>query len=338
MATEKQTQSSYDFSSTDLLIYMWDKRVPLILISILAAIASIIISFMITPKFRSTVVMFPTTSTSISKNLLASNYSGRASLYEIGEEEQSEQLMQVLNSEQIRNRIIDKFNLMEHYEIDPESKFPMTQLYAEYKSNIKFKLTEYLSVVIEVMDKDPQKAADIANEISNQVDSVYNHMLKQRAIDAFHLVEEQYLEVLEETKDLQDSITKIRALGINDYRTQSERFNEALGRAITEGNERARRILERKLDTLSMYGGNYATIDNQLGYAISRLSDLKERYQEAKLEAEQNLPHKFVVDSAIKAEKKAYPKKSIIVIISTIAAFLLTLVTLIVVENIKRKI
>lgn len=338
MATEKQTQDSYDFSSTDLLIYMWEKRIPLITISFIAAVASIIISLMITPKYRSTVVMFPTTSTSISKNLLANNYSGRATLYEIGGEEQAEQLMQILNSEQIRNRIIDKFNLMEHYEIESDSKFPMTQLYAEYSSNIKFKLTEYLSVIIEVLDKDPQKAADIANEISSQVDSVYNHMLKQRAIDAFHLVEEQYFEVLEETEELQDSISKIRALGINDYRTQAERFNEALGRAITEGNERARRILEKKLDTLSMYGGNYATLDNQLGYAIGRLSNLKERYQEAELEAKQNLPHKFIVDSAIKAEKKAYPKKSIIVIISTIAAFILTLITLIVVENIKKKV
>lgn len=338
MAKENQTENRYDFSSTDLLIYMWEKRVPLILISFLAAVASIIISFMITPKFRSTVVMFPTTSTSISKNLLSENFSGRSTLYEIGEEEQSEQLMQILNSEQIRNRIIDKYNLMEHYEIDPDSKFPMTQLYAEYKSNIKFKLTQYLSVVIDVLDKDPQLAADIANDIAAQVDTVFNNMLKQRAVDAFHLVEKEYNEMTDNMNELRDSINKIRELGINDYETQSERFNEALGRAITEGNSRAERILQAKLDTLSKYGGIYVSIRDQLVYETSRLSRMKQRYQEAKLEAEQNLPHKFVVDSAYVAEKKAYPKKSIIVIISTIAAFLLTLITLIVVENIRKKV
>jgi uncharacterized protein involved in exopolysaccharide biosynthesis len=338
MAKENQIENRYDFSSTDLLIYMWDKRVPLVLISLLAAVASIIISFTITPKFRSTVVMFPTTSTSISRNLLSENFSGRATLYEIGEEEQSEQLMQILNSEEIRNRIIEKYNLMEHYEIDPDSKFPMTQLYAEYKSNIKFKLTEYLSVVIDVLDKDPQLAADIANEIAAQVDTVFNKMLKQRAVDAFHLVEKEYNEMTVNMNELRDSINQIRALGINDYETQSERFNEALGKAINEGNSRAQRIIEAKLDTLSKYGGIYVSIRDQLVYETSRLSRIKQRYQEAKLEAEQNLPHKFVVDSAYKAEKKAYPKKSIIVIISTIAAFLLTLITLIVVENIRKKV
>ncbi|MFW5645498.1 MAG: Wzz/FepE/Etk N-terminal domain-containing protein, partial [Bacteroidota bacterium] len=120
MAKENQTENKYDFSSTDLLIYLWEKRVPLLTISFLAAVASIIISFTITPKFRSTVVMFPTTSASISKNLLADNFSGRASMYEIGEEEQSEHLMQVLNSEEIRDRIIEKYDLKTHYEIDPD--------------------------------------------------------------------------------------------------------------------------------------------------------------------------------------------------------------------------
>lgn len=338
MAKENQTENRYDFSSTDLLIYMWEKRVPLVLISFLAAVASIFISFTITPKFRSTVVMFPTTSTSISKNLLADNFTGRSSLYEIGEEQQAEQLMQVLHSEQIRDRIIEKYNLMEHYEIDPDSKFPMTQLYAEYSSNIKFKLTQYLSVVVDVMDKDPQLAADIANDIAAQVDTVFNNMLKQRAVDAFRLVEKEYYLVRETMNELSDSIDKIRELGINHYETQSERYHEALGRAITEGNTRAQNILQSKLDTLSKYGGIYASTRDQLVYAISHHARLKQRYQEAKLEAEQNLPHKFIVDSAYKAEKKAYPKKSIIVIISTIAAFLLTLITLIVVENIRKKV
>ena len=336
MAKEKNPEGSYNFSSTDLLIYIWNKRIPLITISFIAAVASIIASFMITPKFRSNVVLFPTTTTSISKNLLT-DYYGRTTLYEIGEEEQAEQLMQILNSNEIRDKIIEKYDLLEHYEIEPDSKFPMTQAYSEYESNIKFKLTEYLSVVIDVLDKDPQIAADIANDIAALVDSVYSRMLKQRAYDAFYMVENEYNEIVEEMKVLQDSLDNIRALGINHYETQSERYNEALGRAITEGNTRAQKILEDKLRLLSKWGGTYISIRDELRYETARLTDMKKRYQEAKLELEQDLPHTFIVDTAVKAEKKAYPKKSIIVIISTIAAFFLTLITLIMVENIKRK-
>jgi uncharacterized protein involved in exopolysaccharide biosynthesis len=193
-------------------------------------------------------------------------------------------------------------------------------------------------VVVDVLDKDPQMAADIANNIAGLVDSVYNRMLKQRAIDAFVLVEKEYNTLVENMNELQDSINRIRALGINDYETQAERLHEGLAQAINSGNANARRIFEEKLEVLSAHGGNYVMLRDHLQEESQRLSKMKQRYQEAKLEAEQNLPHKFIVDSAYKAEKKAYPKKSIIVIISTLAAFLLTLITLIIVENIKRKV
>jgi tyrosine-protein kinase Etk/Wzc len=338
MSKEKKKQQAYDFGSTDLLVYMWEKRIPLVLVTFVAAVASIIVSFTITPKFKSTVVMFPTTSTSISKNLLSNNYSGRTSVYDIGDEDQAERMMQILNSEQISNKIIDKYDLMDHYGIDSASKFPMTQLNAEYSANISFKQTPYLSIVLEVLDKDPQTAADIANDIAGMVDTVYNNMLKQRALDAFQLVEKEYNENLSKVEILKDSLDQIRAKGINNYETQSERYYEALGKAIIEGNTEGQKILEEKLKILTKYGGDYLLLRDLLWAETSRLGQMKRSYQEAKLEAEQTLPHKFIVDSAYKAEKKAYPKKSIIVIISTISAFLMTLIILIIIDNLRSKI
>ena len=62
------------------------------------------------------------------------------------------------------------------------------------------------------------------------------------------------------------------------------------------------------------------------------------RYREARLEAEQNLPYKFVVEEAFPSEKKAYPKKSLIVIVSTFASLLFALIVLIVIDNIKARV
>lgn len=338
MASSKHSNYDYDFSSTDFLIYIWNKRVPLILISFLAGVASIIISFTITPKFKSTVVMFPTTGSSISKNLFGDNYTQNSTIYQIGEEEQSEQLMQVLSSVEIRNHIIEKYNLMEHYGIVPESKFPLTQLYAEYNSNIKIELTQYLSVVVDVLDADPQMAADIANEIAEQVDTVYHKMQKQRAMESFNLVKNEYNNMSAEIQVLEDSIKKIRELGVMHYETQAERYHEALGRAINDGNTSAQKVIQAKLDMLATYGGKYIDLRDRLQMTLGRLSRMTQRYQEAQLEATQTLPNVFIVDKAFKAEKKVSPKKSIIVIMSTLSAFFLTLFSLIVVDNIRKNI
>jgi len=337
MGKEQKGSVKYDFASTDLLIYIWEKKKPLAVISALAAILSIIVSFTITPLFKSKVIMFPTASASISKNLLGDNYSGRYSIYEIGDEEQAEKLMQVLNSEEIKDRIIKKYNLLEHYGIDTTSKYPLTQLEEAYRSKVRVRRTEFMSVEIEVKDKSPQMAADIANDISAFTDTVFSEMFKQRALDAFLIVEKEYNELLVNYEQLQDSLNDIRAAGINNYVAQADRYHEAYGKALVLGNNQAIRALDDKLKIMSDIGGDYDLFNTQLAYATGVLSRMKMRYIEAKIELEQSLPHKFVVDHAVKAEKKAYPKKSVIVIVSTLAAFLLGLMLLILNDNLKSK-
>ena len=191
---DNSKQTDYNFNSVDLLIYIWKKRLFLMGVGLVAGIASIIISLMITPMFESSVIMFPTSSASVSKDLLSQNYSGRQDVHGFGEEQQAEQLLQVLNSEPIRSRIIEKYNLLEHYEIEPGEKYPLTRLYETYRSNINFRLTEFMSVEISVMDRDPAYAANIANDIAALVDTVYNNMKKERAREALKLVEREYRE------------------------------------------------------------------------------------------------------------------------------------------------
>ena len=55
------------------------------------------------------------------------------SVLRLGEDEELDQLMQVLQSDEIRRRIVEKFDLMNHYEIKPDSKYPPeTAVYHPY--------------------------------------------------------------------------------------------------------------------------------------------------------------------------------------------------------------
>jgi len=315
---ENTKQTDYNFSSVDLLIYIWKKRAVLMGIGLIAGIASIIISLLITPMFQSSVIMFPTSNASISKDLLSQNYSGRQSVHGFGEEQQAEQLLQILNSEPIRSRIIQKYELMEHYEISPDEKYPLTRLYETYISNINFRLTEYMSVEILVMDRDPEYAANIANDISALVDTVFNSMTKERAREAFHLVEREYLEAVQKLAAMRDSMDLLSAQVSENLKTSGDPTNNLI-KAISEN------------------GALYITMMNMLRYETAMVSDLSLKYKEARLETVQNLPHKFVVEEAYPSEKKTYPKKSLIVIVSTFASLLFALIVLIIVDNIRAR-
>jgi len=206
---------------------------------------------------------------------------------------------------------------MEHYEIDPSSRYPYTELAEQYKSNISFSRTEIMSVEISVMDTDPQIAADIAIDISDLVDTVYNEMKQERALAAFELVKKEYYQAEKEVRALRDSLES----------TGSE-ISESLRR--TGGASMA--YLTR---ALAEHGGTFLTLTNHLDHETERLADLRQRFQEARVESVQELPHKFIVDRAYASEKKAYPKRSVIVMISTAAAFLFTLILLIIIDGLK---
>jgi uncharacterized protein involved in exopolysaccharide biosynthesis len=318
---DKKQQSGYNFSSVDLLIYIWKKRYILIAVGFVAAVASIIISLTITPMFKSTVIMFPASSASISKELLVQNYTSRQTVHGFGEEEQAEQLLQVLNSEPVRTRIVEKYNLMEHYEIDPEGKYPLTELYEQYKSNINFRLTEYMSVEISVMDRDPVISAEIANDISDLVDTVYNGMKKERALEAFRLVEREFREAEDNLVILRDSLDLL-----------SEQVSKKI--KTGDGNDGTTNLIK----AISEHGALYITMLNLVRNESQIVAGLSLRYKEARLEAEQDLPYKFVVESAFPPEKKAYPNKSLIVIVSTFASLLFALIVLIVIDNIRERV
>jgi len=316
-----------------IFLYKWRKT--LLILGVSAAVLSAIFSspLFIAPLYKSTVIMYPASSNSISKSLLTENAGPKKDILEFGADEQTEQMLQILNSNRIKDEVISRYNLAEHYGIKPGAKYYQTRLYYRFNSNITFRRTEYMAVKISVLDKDPQLAANIANEIANLLDSAKNDMQKERATKGFKLVEAEYLSQQNQIELMEDSLTKIRKLGVQDYETQAEMLNRQLAKEIASGNTRAINALENKLKVLALYGGPYVSIRDALVNEKKQLSFIKARYEEAKMDAYEEIPQKFIVENASKAERKAYPIIWIIVLLSTLGTLLAGMLVIYMVER-----
>jgi len=331
----KHTYEGFDSSSFISFLYQW--RRTFFYVAIIAIVLSSIFSssYFITPLFKGEVILFPTSTNAISKVLLSESPNNQ-DILEFGEDEQIEQMLQILNSNKIRDSIISKFNLIEHYEIGEHTSYRYTKLYKRYESNIRFKRTENSGVKIIVYDKDAQMAADIANEIANMYDVVKNEMKRKRAIQALKIVENEYFKLKHEIAVKEDSLTVLRKLGVYDYESQSEMINRQLAMEIAKGNVANINRLEARLDILAKYGGPYVSLRDALEHDKKQLSEIRAKYEEAKVDAEQNLPQKFIVSNAYKAEKKSYPIRWLIVVISTLGALFLTVLIIITFEQIEQ--
>ena len=316
-----------EYSSANLITFFYTNWKKLVIIPFIAMVIAVVFSGpqFIKPLFESQVILFPSTTNSVSKALLPqTNGYGDEDIFEYGDEQQAEQLLQILNSGEIRDSVIAKFDLMNHYDIDPESTYPRTKLFKEYESKIEFARTQFMSVEINVLDTDPQVAADIANYISKLVDKVKRRVARGRAEMGLEIVKTEYHSLQGEIQKMEDKSTELRYKGVHDYESQSAVFNEQYAIALAEGAPQSRvKELERRLDTLAKYGGKYVAIRDELQLLKEEEVKLKTKFDQAKVDVNQNLPATFKVDAARPAERKTYPKRSVLILAVGFATFIL---------------
>ena len=355
--------------STSLVVMAFRWRKPLAILPLIAALGSFIFSApaFITPKYKSSVVFFPPATNSLSRALLNENSTEKQDILAFGAEEEAEQILQLLNSDVIREKITTKFKLMEHYGISPDDNYPMSTLTEEYKENITFSRTEFMSVRIDVLDTDPQMAADIANEIAALLDSTKNNIQKARAEEALSIVEAAYQEKSIAISQKEDSLNNIRSHGIFDYTNQSAIWSEEYAKSFTTYNNekaaleilekhhgknsadssvvntRARiagaaariNAVQRKMNELAAFGGASVSLSEQLEIDRKDQAKLKEQLDKLRIDTRNAISNKFVVNEATKAERKTTPVRWLIVLLSTAGTFILTFIGLLFLERIR---
>ncbi|MGC6433914.1 MAG: Wzz/FepE/Etk N-terminal domain-containing protein [Crocinitomicaceae bacterium] len=325
---ETNPMETFNQERQNLLLFVWKKRKVLILTSGITAIVAIVISLMMKPLFLSTAIVFPTATSTVS---FSEQRNAKASSMDFGEEDQAEQLVQILQSSRIRNRVIQRFDLMKHYDIDPNDKNRNYKLMKEYDGHIRFTRTKYGSIQIDVLDEQPELAAEIANKIVDLIDTVKNNMVLERTVPAFevNLRKKQLLE-----KDLQNVLIQLDSLADMGVISIEGRTN--LYTAYIEAKTSAdRQFLKQQIDVNLKYGAKFDGLEQMRDEKIVKMEKFLDSYEQAESDAYANFTHKFIVERAVKADKKDKPKRMIIVLLAVIGSFVFMVFALLINERIK---
>ena len=309
------------FESLDIIRFFIRHYKPITAITLIGAVVSAVISMLITPQYESSAIIFAASNTSISKELLTDISRSSKNILQFGEDEEAEQILQILQSNKIKKYLIKKYNLLQHYEL-ANAAYPNTALAQKMAENITFNRTRYQSIKISVLDKNPKIAAAMVGDILQLLDTVYNQIQKKRALQALKIVQKEYNRKNKLKQQITDSLNLIRKLGIYDYQAQSKAYSVAMANAIEKGNTLAQNKIQTDIDILQKYGGIFTDLNAQLEYLNEQISLLEAKLSEARVDYEQNLPHKFVVDPPFVPEKKAKPIRWLIVVISTLGGFI----------------
>jgi len=318
-----------EFNFITVLNFLNEFKRPIIILTLVAGLAGLIFSmpFFMPPKFQSTVVLFPATTNSISKAILSENQGEKNDVLALGQEEEDEQLLQILQSDYITNKVIKKYDLMKHYDIDPNGGYPYTKLAKEFAKNITYRRTEYMSVEISVMDVDKEMAAKMANDIAAYADTARNDVLHERAREVLAIVKQKYDEKQDFINKMVDSLGKIGEIGVPPYSTQgTSSLSQDYIKAATTGNKKLADELKQKMELQEKYAPIQKSFLDRIEFENKELSAVRTNYEHAMTDASSTLPATLIINHATPAERKSWPVRWLIVAVSMLSALALSII------------
>lgn len=321
-------KNEMEMNSLDLLGFLWKNRKSILIIGFIAAVVSSFVALVIEEKFESTVTLYPSKTSSVSFGEINNE---DQTVSKFGEEEEAEQMLQILESAKIREEIIAKFDLLNHYEIDTTGKYIFTELNETYADNISFTRNKNGAVLITVLDKSPDTAALIANEIADLFDRTKNAMIHARAITDFNIKKEKLKKLESEMQSLRDTMSVLSSLGV----VTADAYQGLTDAMLKARDQKTKNEYKQKLAMTEKFGSLLKAFQIETEFLSERIATLKSSYEQAETDANSFPSHKFTVEEASPAEKKSYPVRWLIVVISSLSSVLFTCIVLLFNEKIK---
>jgi hypothetical protein len=300
------------FSNGNLFHFIWKWKLVFIITFIVAAILGIVFSgpSFITPKYKSESVMYP------------------VNLTEYGDENSTEQMLQLLQANEIKFRLIEDFDLYAHYKISPDDPHAQTYIFDELNDHLSFSKTNYESVRVTVLDKDPLKASEMAdsinvyyNYLAKSIDNVKSKERIQRDAKEMKKIQAENDSLKSEMKQLRQKVRIINP-GV-----QLEEITEA----YLNNQKNAGELYNNLLD----YRDEIVFLDSLITFNNKRYIEYKDDHDEHLTELNRNQVYSSVVSKPVPADKKSYPVRWLILAGVVIAALVFAFIVLLILENLK---
>lgn len=321
--------TQYTFNFTELVRFMLKWKKHLAIISLSAGILAYLVTLMLKPEYRSKAIFYPGTVNSISYALFYSIKERAQDALAYGDEEYVEQYMQLAKSSKLREKIAADFGLMAHYDIDESDPKKYSKLEKKMDKYIRVNRTSYNSVEVIVDDTDPELAASIANAVMYNTDSLKKQSQKMVATQAFQIIKEQYETKVATIDSLSNRFKQLGDAGVYNVEEQSRGLAELIGKGSTSA------FTEKERKNLGQYVGEFVSLDEQIRFEAEQLTDLRKKYNQAKLDMDSRLSNIFVVDVAKPNYDKSYPLRLLTAVLAAIAAFIMGSVVIISLERYK---
>ncbi|HKL32469.1 MAG TPA: Wzz/FepE/Etk N-terminal domain-containing protein [Tangfeifania sp.] len=307
------------FDNQRILQVIWKRKFHFIVIGIAAVILAAIFSgpAFIKPKFKSTARVYPTNNIAV-----------------LSEESETEQLLELLGSRDIKLKMFDVFNLGEVYNISKDDPYYLTYMLDIYNTNVNISKTKFETVEIEVLDYDPARAAAMCDSLIRFYNDKVGDMYSLKHIEVVEITEKYINNKSKELDSISNMLQQLRnETGIIST-SQLERITEGYMSALAanKGESSGAREIKQKMDYLKDYSDDIFVLEMKFNKYNQLIDSLRTVKEVQVLEAEKDITYAHIVEYPVPADKKSYPVRWLIAAFSTVSAVFLALLVFLVLD------
>ena len=174
---------------------------------ILVTVMTTVIALLLPKWYKSTASVFPAEKADLLGGLegiasLARSFSPTRALSSLSGNTETDRYIAILKSGTVLSAVIKKFDLVHVYDI---TTYPGENTVKELLTNVEFKVEDEGNLVVTVYDKDPQRAADMANYFVEMLNKISTELQVQNAHGNKQFIEERYMKNLLDLAAAEDS-------------------------------------------------------------------------------------------------------------------------------------
>lgn len=306
-------ESYFKTKSIFSLISKW--KWHLLTITVIAAILGVVFScpYFIHPKFKSSATLYP------------------ANIVCLSDESESEQMLEILESDNIKFDIIEKYSLYSHYGIDTTDKGSLAKMMSYYENNVIIEKTPNDAIRITVCDEDPQMAADIVNSIIEDYDNFVCQLNAQKSKEILKIYSEAAKEKEHRIDSLSDVLKKYGTeYGMIDAKSQTKAYSEAAAQGRTGGEN------STILKNWQEYGAEFNKTDSLLNSTIKRYNMDVKICEDAYRDINKMQTYSHIISKPYVADKKFYPVRWLISLLSGLGGCLIGIIAIAIIEGCRK--
>ena len=311
------------FNNLNLVALFWKWRKEILTATIAAGIAAIIFSspFFIKPLYSSTAIVYPD------------------NIKPYSEENNTEQMLQFFESSDIRDSIIKKFHLYNHYGINPQGDMAYYYVSLYYKDAVSIRKTLYESVEIKINDTDPETARSMVNAIMDFYNKKIKRVRHEKFGEAYTLRQRMVYCKFHEIDSLNQLLKGMHSKNhLINFDKQTTEMIKGYLRTVDGANKaniNTTEVLNLK-NELENSGTDFFIIDQQFRQGIIQLGRLKALEDSAFRDYNSNFSYMNVISAPYATQKKSYPVRWLITISAMLVTMFTSMIVVAIIENRKK--